>query len=217
VIDGWEWVLDWQHWSVYLLPLSDRKGEQRMVGYCYCIYFSYVLHSCYKDSYKNAGRKGGSQQRLFDVHHVLTVVLVSASFRYGMWRGGALTRLIHDCADIILYIAMIMKVMHENNKIPDWCITFLYCLNLISWFATRIGIYGWLCWNMLNAYLATDTRRYSTGVWVAGITSLIGSIVMWVVQIAFYIGLVRSFIQFTRSGKVADPFHGSGAEVKKQA
>merc|ERR1712137_1522831 len=181
VIDGLDWVLDWKHWDSHIMPLSDRKDEQRVVGYCCCIYFSYVLYSCYKDIFKNTGRKGGPQQRLFDLHHVLTVILVSFSFRYGMWRGGALTRLIHDSTDIVLYTAQNMKVMHEVNRISYWFMFFWYCLSLIWWLVTRIAIYGWLNLLCINVFFKIDPQHFGMNVWAAALASLIGSLLMWLV------------------------------------
>merc|ERR1712032_1562281 len=138
------WILDLPNWTSACMPKLEESdaAERRSVGPLYVMYFSYILHSCYKDMLKSSGRKGGSMQWVFDLHHLVAIVLVSTSIHWGCWRGGVLTRLIHDVADIVLYLSKLQQAMFESGRSSSSNLRKWFILNLVTWLLTRIGLYG---------------------------------------------------------------------------
>lgn len=210
------WVLDHRNWTAALFPRIHDTEERRQVGPYYIMYFSYVLHTCYKDMLKSAGRKGGAQQVLFDLHHVLTVGLVATSISTGTWRCGVLTRMIHDVGDIVLYAAMLRRALYETRGGDPSTMHVWFLANNVVWPGTRILLYGYLnvrMYNMLRKFNKLKEEDKDPEV-KASLNyyrlQIVGSALMLLLQFAFYKGLLDATRDFKRTGgKIVDPFHGS--------
>lgn len=205
------WVCDVRQWAMHNAPKLDLRDEQRAVGPYYALYFAYVWNSCYKDMLKSAGRKGGSQQMLFDLHHVITVGLVASSIRWGTWRAGVLTRLIHDVADIVLYGSKLRQALFETRGGPASALNPWWAALLGTWFGTRILLYGYLC-RAMNGVLANEKAKKDDER-LAPMPALrvqaLGCWLMWILQIAFFKGISETAVNFRRTGGIIDdPFHG---------
>jgi len=209
------WVLDHKQWSEACVCRMEDKKEQRAVGPYYSIYFSYVLHSCYKDILKTSGRKGGPLGMMLDLHHLLTVVLVGSSIQYGTWRGGVLTRLIHDITDIVLYACKLRQAMHETR--PNSSITMMrvwFTALLATWAGTRLGLYGYLCHRLaktqklIHEKLKSEDKDQSTFPYTV---QFYGSVLMLGLQVVFFGGICDAWRSFEKTGgkQIADPFHGA--------
>lgn len=210
------WILDHRHWIDSLFPRIHDAEERRQVGPYYIMYFSYVLHTCYKDMIKSVGRKGGAQQFLFDLHHLLTVGLVATSIATGTWRCGVLTRMIHDVGDIVLYSSMLRRALYETRGGSPATMHGWFLANNIVWPGTRILLYGYLCLSMYKMLKKFNSRKEeekdpdikaSLNYYRLQIA---GSVAMLLLQFAFYKGLLDATRDFKRTGgKIVDPFHGS--------
>jgi hypothetical protein len=210
----WNWVLDFRNWGKHL-AVNEDEAERKSVGPFYVVYFSYVLHSCYKDMLKSAGRKGGPQQMIFDLHHLITVALVGSSINYGGWRAGAVTRLLHDFADIVLYASKLRQAIYETRGgHPSVMDPWFYSL-ISAWFSSRIVAYGWFCTTIIEVWRDARTRP-NIGSMMPYSSMLGGSWAMWVLQVVFFKGVVSAAKAFWKNGGVInDPFHGTTAIARK--
>lgn len=213
------WVLDYKNWDKALFfRLHDVEGR-REVGPYYLMYFSYLWNTCYKDMIKSASRKGGPQQAIFDLHHALTIGLISSSISSGTWRAGVLTRVIHDIGDIVLYLTMLRRSMYDTrgghpSVMYPWFVT-----NNVVWPVTRIIIYGHACFSllkMLRKFEAEgekgDPDLRARVPWYRA--QLVGSFLMLGLQFAFYKGLIDATLDFRRTGgKIIDRFHGDAHQA----
>ena len=90
---GWENFWEWDQYC-YRLPLSHPEYKDVLPIYVW--YFAYVFFIFMKDFFKSYRKDAGWSQYLFDFHHLIAIGLVYMSITYGWWRGGFLTRIIHD-------------------------------------------------------------------------------------------------------------------------
>lgn len=205
------WVLHWKTWAngEVLSPRIDDEIGRRTVGPMYIMYFAYVLHSCYKDMLKTAGRKGGALQILFYLHHVITVLLVASSINYGTWRAGVLTRIIHDPADIVVYWSKCYQAMYECRKGSFWGGFLAILADVVVWFFTRIIAYSYLVYALYVTLLGLPQKQFSTGAMVSFWAQIVGCGLMLILQIVFWCGISGTLVKFwTQGGVVDDPFHG---------
>lgn len=215
-----EWVFDYKNWDKALFfRLNDVEGR-RAVGPYYLMYFSYLWNTCYKDMIKSASRKGGAQQAIFDLHHVLTIGLISSSIWSGTWRAGVLTRVIHDYGDIVLYSTMLRRSMYDTRGGHPSVMYPWFVANNVVWPFTRIIMYGHACFSllkMLRKFKAEgekgDPELRARVPWYTA--QLAGSFAMLALQFAFYKGLIDATLDFRRTGgKIIDPFHGDAFKNK---
>lgn len=207
------WLLDLPNWTSHCFPKIEASAaaERRSVGPYYVMYFSYVLHSCYKDMIKSAGRKGGSMQVLFDLHHIVAVGLTALSINWGGWRAGVLTRLIHDIGDIVLYASKLQQAMYESGASSNANIRKWFIVSLITWFVTRIGLYGWAC-IALSGVMKRVLQEFKDKLpaWPYWL-QIIGCWIMFALQVAFCYGMTDAARGFWKTGGVVDPLHGTTA------
>jgi len=137
----------------------------------------------------------------FLLHHLLTIGLVAGAFKYGLWRGAVLTRVIHDPADIFLYGSKFYQGLYDQGRGTWTILSVLYILNNVVWGSTRVLLYGWfmicitgtlqLAWNHIHGI-----------VFVAFMGLYVGSALMWLLQLIWFVALVFATIKFFRSGKI---------------
>merc|ERR1711924_26193 len=163
-------------------------------------YFSYVLHSCYRDMLKS-GRKGGPSQALFDVHHLVTIGLVAMSFHFNGYRAGALTRLIHDVADIVLYSSKLRQAIYETRGGDPGRLNKWFYAIIASWGSTRIALYGYFCMRIHVMVFRFLPRMQNIPQRPLQLM-MIGSWIMLVLQVAFYKGIVGTAQDFWKTGGV---------------
>lgn len=208
--DCLKWVFDHKRWGDSLNPLPDNHPERSSVGVCYVVYFSYVLHTCYRDMLAS-GRKGGRLQMIFHLHHLIAIFLVSLSIKYGAWRGGVMTRLIHDVGDIALYAAKLRQALYETRREHPSVLTKWFAFSLITFASTRIGLYGYLCRSFDKVLDNVRTKKDPN----ERVHTLLnyGSWLMFVLQIVFVKGFADTMIGYYRSGgEVVDVFHGTSVQ-----
>lgn len=144
VVGGFSpWVFDISGWSVAMVPRPQDLVEQGMLMPVYAVYFGFAWHSLVKDLRRSWGNLKSPDQLSFLLHHVIAVGLVSGAFHVGGWRAGVLTRLIHDPADIFLYASKFYQGLCDEGRGRFSVLAFLYILNCVVWFSTRVLGYGY--------------------------------------------------------------------------
>lgn len=194
------WVFDMAGWSETMLPRAWDTAERATLAPCYVIYFGFSWHSLVKDLRRSWGNLKSPDQLSFLLHHIITVLLVAGAFQVGVWRAGVLTRLIHDPADVFLYGSKFYQNLYDQGKGSRGVLSFLYILNNFVWFGTRVLLYGILVIYMIGtAKLALGSSGVDLYTKVVLISLLVGSVVMWLLQVIWMGALVAATRKFLRS------------------
>lgn len=212
---GWENWRDWQHY-VRRLDMSDP--ELQYITPIYHIYFSAAFFSMFKDMHKK-DRANGVAQYLFDLHHLIAVGLTWGSLPRGYWRTGFLTLFFHLPSDIVVYVCKIIQVALEchpnayaSNIIFAIKVILVTSIN-VSWFITRIVIYGWMNWCV--AWMMYESRAEHN--WFDNLM-LIGTLLMYVLQVVWQLALLEVLVNLIKTGgDVKDKLHSEDVFKKKRS
>lgn len=82
------------------------------------------------------------------IHHIVTIILISISYKKTYIRSGVCIMILFDIADIFLHIGKIFKYLGDfyNNYYNFIADIILYIFG-VSFFITRIIIYPYICWS----------------------------------------------------------------------
>jgi len=193
---GWENFWEWDQYC-YRLPLSHPEYKDVLPIYVW--YFAYVFFVFMKDFFKSYRKDAGWSQYLFDFHHLIAIGLVYMSITYGWWRGGFLTRITHDPADVILYWMKVFGMSYENRsgRKNDVVHKSLISILLFSWISTRVVAYGWFTYAMLKLAFEYDATKDTSGLthlWDMYIL-LAGTLLMFLLQVVWLVGISRIWIK----------------------
>jgi len=217
---GWE---DWTNWYSYCdfrEMDENEKLEKADVLTPYVFYCSYVIYTFFKDTIRRTDKDNWSPlQIMFDIHHILTIILIYGSISVNLWRAGFLTRLIHESTDLVLYGTKLYEGYFTIGKGHKRYMLFLIAVNTFWWFFTRILWYGILVYQLhvfIFNYIPFDT--YETKV---ALVLWIGSFLMWILQVIWIWGLILAFSNLVKKNSFIDPWHNtdtkkSGQTTKKK-
>jgi len=201
-------LLEYQRWPEVFEPRIEDKHGTREVCPLYVMYLGYVLHSCYREFGKSSARKGGPFDKVFDLHHLIAVLLTASSIRYGTWVAGAVTRFLHDPADIFIYWSKLYQALYENGRGSFAGGFFVLVLDSTAFFMGRIVLYGYMNYTLVKMYLNWPSGKFPNDAMISYTAQIVGSVIMLVIQFVFFAGLLRTTIKFwTRNGQVEDIFH----------
>lgn len=196
---GWE---DWTNWPVYCERLPLTHPEFRTVIPLYIMYFSYAFWVFFKDIFKP--RKGTNwTQYLFDFHHLLAIALTYYSIIDGYWRGGFLTRLIHDPTDIVLYNVKVIEGVYKMRTGKQTGTFLLICVTFVlaAFVITRVFIYGLFNKQVVVMMMLKDSITPID--WAL----LIGTIAMYLLQIVFAANAVFIVKNYCKGEEALDFIH----------
>jgi len=194
---GWE---DLSEWHIYLKQLPQDHPEYETVLPIYTLYLGFAFYSFIKDISKN--RVNNIAQYMFDFHHILAIYLTYDSLISGYWRGGALTRIIHNPTDLVLYSAKTFETVYKNHvqKETD-CLMLTVTAGFWVWFMiTRVFTYGFLCLKMTQVWYTSDLE-------IHGKALLIGTLLMYVLQLVWGWNIYKMVLKYRSGGDTADHIH----------
>jgi hypothetical protein len=160
----------------------------------YAVYFGYCVYILYSDFHDyfspynapNPDRRTPAQlarkRAAGNLHHVLVVVLLAGSVWVGAWRIGALVRLLHDPADVFFSLHRIYTFFYTHGQTTYSNVKKLYVLNIVFWFFSRVCAYGYLNVCVSTMWLSMESLP-APGMDAACLALLIGSWIMWVLQV----------------------------------
>jgi len=218
-LSGETWIFDIFGWVVELEPTEARLIDRPRVLPVYIMYLGYAWHSLQKDVRRSWGNFHQPMQAMFLFHHLLTIFLVALSIEHNCWRAGVLTRLAHDPADIMIYTSKIYIAAYEKGKGSYLRVCFIYVITVIVWVSTRVVLYGWVNYCLHVMYLAKVDSWEPTHQIVC-VSLLIGSWVMWILQVIWSYALGASMYQFVTTGhqptdSIDKGQNGSAGDSKK--
>jgi len=210
---GWE---DWQNWSVYVRPMEDSDPEFKDCISIYKVYYSYVWWVFFKDILKPRKTKEGKTlflQYMFDFHHLLALGLTHWSISNGGWRGGILTRIIHDPTDFILYWTKCIEAIYKSRtgKNSDYFLIYMMFQTCVVWFITRVFLYGIFVWKIIvhcfniDEMLPYPRKGGNLETIIIGLT--IGSFLMFVLQVVWFLGSLVMLWKYIKGHNTADMIH----------
>jgi hypothetical protein len=196
---GYEaWVFGVGSWPTSTVPRPLDSVERAQVSLPFAIYFGFAWHSLVKDWQRSAGQKRDLAQMSFLLHHVLTVGLVAGAVAVGGWRAGILTRLIHDPADVVLYLSKLYQGAYGQGHGSLSTMRLAYVLSLVTWFLTRVVLYGYF--NVAITIMWWDNISVWGGVTLCVMTLLLlGSILMQSLQILWFVALSTATVKFFKT------------------
>lgn len=216
---GWE---DWQNWAEYERPLPTTHEEYEPTKKIYYVYFVFVIFTTLKDIWRRPANAGIAQYS-FDLHHLLALFLTAASLSTGLWRAGMLTRVSHGITDVILYGSKVgetyLEVQQMLQKEPKpYFLQKLFFLSFASlaWILTRIIVYAVVCWSYTVLYTQDIITNYPKHQPIA-LSLVIGSLLMYLLQLVWLFGLTITCMKFFKSGgKIRDFNHAHHDQLEKE-
>lgn len=200
------WVFDVKGWAEIMLPRPWDTHELDEMAPYWAVYFGFAWHSLVKDLRRSWGNLNSPDQLSFLLHHILTVGLVAGAIKVGCWRCGVLTRLIHDPADIFLYGSKFYQGLCDQGRGSWNVLTVLYLLNNVVWSVTRVFVYGYLVYTLRDVLiLIFADDKYDTVTRGVASTLAGASLMMWVLQVIWFIALVaatKKFLATKADGKL---------------
>lgn len=195
------WVFDIQEWPATMMPRPFDTAECEKLAPIYAVYWGFAWHSLVKDLRRSWGNLKSPDQLSFLLHHIVTVGLTAGAFQVGCWRAGVLTRLIHDPADIFLYGSKLYQGRVGQGQGSKSVLAFLYILNCVVWFSTRVLLYGFFTAVSLTGTLRlalADTSLDSVTLYVME-ALYAGSWIMLLLQVIWLGALAVATRKFFRS------------------
>jgi len=209
-----EWMDKW-NWAVYTLPQKNEGPEYEAIVPLYLMYFSFTIFSFLKDIAKI--KHLDFAQFMFQLHHVLAISLTYGSLCTGFWRAGFLTTFTHQPADVILYACKIYHSKFDLGSGNKYGVVVTVGVLNFGWFYSRLYLYGILvfslCVMIKDNFVSAETFN------LMGILLLIGSILMYVLQVIWQGAILKYAVSKVVTGnlKVDDPWHNQKKkEFKKE-
>jgi acyl-CoA-dependent ceramide synthase len=105
-------------------------------------------------------RRKGHLQML--PHHIVTIVLLLASYSYRKWRTGNAVLVCMDLVDIILLLAKVLRYLSLQRSCDA-----AFAVLVIAWIVTRHVVFLAICWSIYE-HVHTETMAYGTYSTVTG-------------------------------------------------
>lgn len=134
------------------------------------------------------------------VHHIVTILVIYASYVYGWNRVGVVVMLLLDPADVPLHLAKLCKYTAEASGRHIWQFLAdrLFEFFGVVFFVTRIALYGYVCW---SAHF--ESPRYFP-MSFPKVVCLVSLDIILLLQIYWFSLIVKVAVKMIREGVVED-------------
>jgi len=134
------------------------------------------------------------------VHHVVTILVIYVSYIYGWNRVGVVVMFLLDPADVPLHLAKLCKYTAEASGRQLWqtLADRLFELFGATFFITRIGLYGYVCWSAQFEAARYFPRR------LAEWTCIISLEILFLLQVYWFSLIVKVAIKMMAGSGVED-------------
>eukprot|EP00026_Physarum_polycephalum_P010784 Phypoly_transcript_10964.p1 GENE.Phypoly_transcript_10964~~Phypoly_transcript_10964.p1 ORF type:complete len:358 (+),score=49.92 Phypoly_transcript_10964:138-1211(+) len=155
--------------------------------------------------------------KAFFFHHLLTIGLIMASYRFNFFRVGAAILMEQNAADILYYQAKMCKYAGSDRAAEVTLVGFV-----IAWVYTRHFIFGWILysiWYELPAFLNTpgwddeSGYYYAEWLWVAFISALVA---LQLLMIYWFFLILRVIYRAVFLGVTADSTDVSDSDDEEE-
>lgn len=123
----------WKDW-----PVREMSGLSK---WYYLVQFAFWLQQIVV---VNIEERRKDHWQMF-THHIITCVLIFASYGYHQTKVGTLILCLMDVVDLFLPLAKILKYLRFQMSCD---ITF--GIFMVTWFVARHVFYGWVCWSIYS-------------------------------------------------------------------
>lgn len=97
------------------------------------------------------------------IHHFVTIILLVLSWTCNLVRAGTLVLVIHDCADIFLEMAKMMKYIKYQRTCDV-----LFGIFTVTWICSRLVVYPfWFLYRYVNLKLPIRTSPFNKSVLIS--------------------------------------------------
>jgi hypothetical protein len=218
---GEDWVFDMgtlggnDGWVKHLEPVAALDATRQYVLPYYVVYLGYACHSLVKDVRRCWGNFSSPMQAMFLFHHVLTLFLVILSIENRCWRAGVLTRLAHGPADVGVYGGKLVIAAYDKGMVSKRLMGTTYVTVTLLWFYLRCYLYGRVNYALQVMYNAKSSE-WGTFQFAVCTALLVGSWVMWLLQVIWAVNLVLPTVRFLRDGDRGYDSIDAGQNVDKE-
>lgn len=145
------------------------------------------------------------------IHHIVTVIVIFASYVYGWSRIGAVVMLLLDPADVPLHLAKLCKYTSEATGQQMWQFVAnrLFELFAVVFFLSRLMGFGYVCWSAhveTNRYISKGPREWAC-------LTLLST--LFALQCYWFLLIIQVAVKMMRGGNSDDPRSDDESEVQE--
>ena len=189
----WNTKLFWSECTAVPCNVHPSLGER----FVYCLELAFYSQGIPGVFLWETKRK--DRWELF-AHHVATVVLIAYSYYLNLTRVGVMVLVCHEMNDIFMEAAK----MSRYAKAPEWKTTSLFVIFMLSWFVTRIYLFGFVV--IRSTLFESYERAAEVGVDIFPHAEILNGFLMFLYVLHLYWSylIVRIAVRQITTGRAED-------------